>query len=409
MKKGKFSALMSRFMFVALLSASPNGFTYHGVASIDLKGLLDVAWVQNGSAALFERKKEALIDKSELAKQFFPGSAQLGISLDSDAPFKDEGRREYGLRLQTPVWLPGQRQALSREVGAEVNLLLAEERFQRWRLAGQLRTLYWEVMVARNDLKLAERKREVSEKLVINVSKRVQAGELAEIDLLLSKQKKLAAESELLLAKQSLAKSQLVFNGLAGKDAPEDWLSEEAQSLPIESHPSLSLILRQLTLSQAKLEKLRAGKRAAPRFGLGVRREREDRDEGYQNMVGLDFTLPFENAVVNKSRFAEALALKSAIESRYIKEKQQRVKSIELAKLAVIHAKKSYEIYERLKQLAVEHFILMRNAFNIGEVGLRELLLVQSESDLAVESSARQKVEVARTISMLNQEQGAFP
>ncbi|RLA16495.1 MAG: hypothetical protein DRQ61_03740 [Gammaproteobacteria bacterium] len=408
MKLNKFSVLNGLFISTSLLIISPSILAYHGVASIDLKGLLDAAWMQSGAASVFEQRKQALVDKSEISRQFFPSSAEVGASFDSDELFKDEGKREYALQIETPIWLPGQQKALSSEVGAEMSLLVAEEVAQRWQLAGLVREDYWAVMIARNDVKLAARKLEISEKLVANVNKRVQAGELAEIDLLLSKQKKLATESELLSANQLLAKAQLVFNGLAGRDAPEDWLSETEQSIPLEDHPMLVFISKQLTLNQAGIEKIRSKKREAPRLGLGLKRERDYREEDYQNSVGIEFILPLENNVINKSDFAHSQAEKAAIEARYFREKYKLEKSIELAKLAVIHAEKSYEIAERLKVLAVKHFRLMQNAFNIGEVGLRELLLVQNDSDRAVESSAQQKVEVASAISRFNQEQGAL-
>ncbi|GEM_PF-3828849 len=409
MKIKKLSVPNLFFTLLLLLVSSTSSYAYHGVASIDLKELLDAAWRQSGAAPVYERSKEALIDKSKLSQQLFPSAAQVGGSFNSDEPFKDEGRREYELNIASPIWLPRQRKAMSSEVAAEMGLLSAKEVLQRWQLAGQLRDLYWQVMVARNDIKLAERKLQISQKLVSNVNKRVQAGELAEIDLLLSKQKKLTAESGLLSAKQSLARAQLLFNGLTGKEAPEDWLSEEEQKIEIESHPVLVTLSKRLILNQAKSEKIKSKKRKAPSVGIGIRRERDDRNEDYQDSVGLQFVLPFENQVLNKSQLSQNLVAKSEIESRYFKEKYQLAKKIELARLAVKQAKKSFEIYERLKVLAVQHFRLMRNAFDIGEVGLRELLLVQNESDQAVESSARQRVEVARTISKLNQEQGALP
>lgn len=409
MKRIKLSVRNLFFVCTLLFTASPSVFAYHGIASIDLKGLLDAAWKQSGVAPVFERRKEALVDKSELSRQLFPSSGEVGASFNSDKPFKNEGREEYSLRIETPIWLPGQRGALSSKVAAEMDLLLANELYQRWQLAGQVRALYWQVMITRNNLKLAERKLQISQKLVSNVNKRVQAGELAEIDLLLSKQKALTAESGLLSAKQKLARAQLIFNGLTGVDAPEDWLSEEEKVVELESHPLLLSISKQLRLNQANIEKIRSNKRRPPRLGIGFSREREDRDEGYQNSVGLAFTLPFENKALNKSRFGQSQAAKRATESRYFQEKHQLTKRIELARLAVIQAQKSFEIYERLKVLAVQHFKLMGNAFDIGEVGLRELLLVQNESNQAVENSARQRVEVARTISKLNQELGALP
>jgi cobalt-zinc-cadmium efflux system outer membrane protein len=409
MKITKLSVRNLFFVCALLFTATSSVFAYHGVASIDLKGLLDAAWTQSGMPPVFERRKEALIDKSELSRQLFPSSGKVSASFDSDEPFKNKGDREYKLRIQTPIWLPGQRGALSSKVAAEMDFLMANELFQRWQLAGQVRALYWQVMIARNNIKLAERKLQISKKLVWNVNKRVQAGELAEIDLLLSKQKELAAESELLSAEQKLARARLIFNGLTGVDTPEDWLSEAEKVVELESHPLLVSISRQLTLNQANIEEIRSNKRSAPSVGIGFSRGRDDRDEGYEDSVGLSFTLPLENKVLNKSNFGQAQAEKRATESRYFQEKHQLTKRIELARLAVIQAKKSFEIYERLKLLAVQHFKLMSNAFDIGEVGLRALLLVQSESDQAVENSARQRVEVARTISKLNQELGALP
>lgn len=405
----KLSSYFRLVSLAVLLTVSTSGDAYHGVASIDLRGLLDAAWAQSRAASVFEQRKQSLMDKSAISKQLFPSSAEVGGAFDSDAPFKNEGKREYELRIETPVWLPGQRSALALEGGAEMSLLLADERFLRWQLAGKVRELYWSVMVARNDLKLAERKQQFSEKLVSNVLKRVTAGELAEIDLLLSKQKNLAAESEFLSATQSLSKSQLLFNGLTGMDAPEDWLSETEQSVQLEAHPLLISIAEQLELSRAHLVKIRNQKREAPRIGLGLRRERDDRDEHYQNSVGIEFSLPLENKTVNKSVFSNASAERISIEVRYYLEKQKLTKSIQIAEQAVSHAKKSHEIAERLKKLAVQHHNLMVSAFNVGEVGLRELLLVQNDSDRAVESSARQRVEVARAISRFNQEQGSLP
>lgn len=392
-----------------LLVISTSAAAYHGVASIDLNGLLDAAWAHSRAALVFEQRKQSLINKSALSRQLFPSAAEVGGAFDSDAPFKNEGKKEYELRIETAIWLPGQQKALNLESDAEMGLLLANERFQRWKLAGKVREHYWNVMVARNNLKLAERKRQISDKLVSNVRKRVKAGELAEIDLLLSEQKNLAAESKFLFATQAFSKAQLLFNGLTGMDAPEDWLSETERQIQLEEHPLLVFIAEQLELSRANMIKIRSQKRAAPNIGLGFKRERDDRNEHYQNSIGFEFNLPLENKTINKSAFSNASTEKISIEVRYYLEKQNVAKLIEVAEQAVNHAKKSNVISERLKRLAVKHFKLMQSAFNVGEVGLRELLLVQNDSDQAVESSAQQRVEVARAISRLNQEQGGLP
>ena len=409
MNRRKLSLPNCFFVAILLLAVSPVVLAYHGEVSIDLKGLLNAAWTQNGSALVFEQKKEALTNKLALSNQFFPSSAQMSGSFSSDGPFKNDGRREYGLSIGSAIWLPGQRKVLGAEVEAEIELLLAEEIFQRWQLTGKVREHYWNVMLARNELRLATRKLKISQKLVANVSQRVKAGELAEIDLLLSMQKSLTAESEQLSAKQRLARAQLLFNGLTGLDAPEDWLSEVEQNIPLEEHPLLVSLSKQLKLSRVNFEKIRRYKRKSPRVALGLARERDDRDADYINSLGIQVTLPFENRVLNKSKFTAAQVVKTTIEADYFQKKHKLTKSIELAQLKVTHAKKTFETFERLKSLAVKHLKLMQRAFNIGEVGLRELLLVQNDSDQAVDSSARQRVEVARAISQLNQEQGAFP
>jgi hypothetical protein len=69
MNRKKLSLLNYFFVSILLLAVSPVVPAYHGEVSIDLKGLLNAAWTQNGSALVFECKKEVLTNKLALSNQ----------------------------------------------------------------------------------------------------------------------------------------------------------------------------------------------------------------------------------------------------------------------------------------------------------------------------------------------------
>ena len=114
--------------------------------------------------------------------------------------------------MDLPLWLPGQRaarRALAESLGLRADAL---ERYLRWEVAGRVRETAWATALAQGRLRHAEHSLEDTRTLETQVARRVDAGELARVDLLLARQETLTREVALQSAQAELDAARQRFD-----------------------------------------------------------------------------------------------------------------------------------------------------------------------------------------------------
>ena len=134
--------------------------------------------------ALLAAHQQMVEARRTMANSFLPQAPALGFSHQSDALLSHRDEREWQAQMQIPIWLPGQRQARS-QVASLADDSLGMDRAGLQQLASELlRNAVWEVALRRNDVALAEQRRDTLRSINEDVKKRFRAGEVARLEVM---------------------------------------------------------------------------------------------------------------------------------------------------------------------------------------------------------------------------------
>ena len=335
----------------------------------------------------------------------------LRIKHLSDRLTDDTGYYEWEAMVDLPLWLPGQRsarRALADALGIQADAL---ERYLRWELAGRVRETAWEAALAEGRTRVAEQALSDAKILERQVARRVSAGELARVDLLLAQQEALAREVELQTARSDLDLATQRFallTGTQGTPVPLEEAVAASPELPAD-HPGLAAA--EANLAQARAERGRAAteRRSNPTLSLGGKQTRDNRDSDPYTALALEVSVPFGLGSQAAPRLAEAE--RGYTDSTTERQRLRRELETELALAKTSHAaaQTALAAARRQRALAAEALGLMQRGFELGEIDLATLVRERTrarEAELALETK---RLELGRAAARLNQAAGVVP
>jgi outer membrane protein TolC len=333
----------------------------------------------------------------------------------SDSLNDNTGYYEWEAMVDLPLWLPGQRparRALAETLGLHADAL---ERFLGWEMAGRVREAAWGTALAEGRTRYAGQALSDAKILEGQVARRVGAGDLARVDLLLAQQETLAREVELQAARADLDQATQGFTLLTGhRELPsplEEPVSATAESSAelAADHPGIAAAEASLAQARAERGRVATERRANPTLSLGGKRTRDNGDSDPYTALALEVRIPFGLPSQAAPRLAEA-------ERGYTDSAAERARlRLELATgLALAHtgyaaAQGALTTARRQQALAAEALGLMQRGFDLGEIDLATLLLERTrarEAGLALEVK---RLELGRAAARLNQASGVVP
>jgi outer membrane protein TolC len=330
----------------------------------------------------------------------------LGDSLTGDT-----GYYEWEAMVDLPLWLPGQRaarRALAESLGLRADAL---EIYLRWEVAGRVRETAWATALAQGRLRHAEQSLGDTRTLETQVARRVEAGELARVDLLLARQETLTREVALQSAQAELDAARQRFDLLTTlKELPaplEEPVARVTDLAP--DHPGLAAA--EAALAQARAERDRVGteRRANPTLSLGGKRTRDDRTTDPYTALSLELNIPFGLGSQAAPRLAEAeLGYTEGVTER---ERLRRELDTEIKLAATGHgaARAALATAERQQALAAETLALLQRGFELGEIDLASLLRERTKAQEAALNLEVRRIELGQAGSRLNQALGVVP
>ncbi len=370
--------------------------------------------------AAFERYPEAglaqVINEQgaairQQASALLAGDPALVLRHESDAVTDDNGFRQWEGGLEMPLWLPGQRQQRSRVADATQGEGAATQRLQRWQVAGEIRELLWSLKAAAAELELAARALQGTRALERDVDRRVAAGELARMDLILAQKETLAREIEHSAAAAQHSALLTQYRSVTGLTAVPAELSETPTAVAdiAGDHPALDAARVSAERSRAERDQVRGEKRASPVLTLGGKSERPESGLSYDNAVILEVNVPLGTAGQAAPRSAAAergLAEALASVARAHRDLEQ---DLNLARNARRQAQQTVQLAQRQQQLAAEGLRLAQRAFELGENSLFVVLEARRQA-LAAERTLRvSELELGRAVARYNQALGVIP
>lgn len=335
----------------------------------------------------------------------------LRVKHQGDRLNADNGYYEWEAMVDLPLWLPGQRdarRALAEALGLRADAL---ERTLRWEVAGRVREFAWATALAEGRLRQAERGLADTKTLEASVARRVAAGELARVDLLLAQQETLTQEVGLQSAKAEVDTARQRFSLLTDRNdlpAPlEEPVARVTELAP--DHPGLAAAEALVAEARAERDRIGTERRANPTLSLGGKQTRDNRETDPYRALILELNIPFGLGRQAAPRLAEAERgyTDSATERERLRRELDT--EIKLADTALRSAKEALTTAQRQQALATETLGLVQRGFDLGEIDLAALLRERTKAQEAALNLELRRLELGRSGSLLNQALGVVP
>lgn len=362
--------------------------------------------------AVMQQQSNANTDK---ANAFFADASTVNLSHQNDVVASNNGLQEWEANLEMPLWLPGQKQqqlALSDKILAEIP---AYKQALRLQASGQVRDLIWKVALAEAASKHAWQAWQTAQKLESDVKTRVTAGELANTELLLantnvlemrSKYLELAAELEHAISSYKHVTGEQYLPTKYDESLPELASGHHADVVVNQQHPSLLILDQQIDTLRTKQDLAKFDGAINPNLSVGVRRERGDRSEAFDNSFGVGISFALDDKVYRQSAVADAA--RELADAEVARKQLERELNITL--FSVLHdletKQQQLTLIDEKDATTQKYLALQQRSFELGETDLVTLLRSQ---ELANESHSRKQVveiEIKHLIAKVNQAMG---
>ncbi len=380
------------------------------IASVQAETLheaLESAWNRQPAQRAQTARFGELEAKRQATANLTPLPASISLGQRTDQIGSNVGQRQTDIEFSAPLWLPGQRDSQRALVDAETSRFSATQTFTKWRLAGEVRDLWWTTRLAQSEKDLAYLRVASAQKLLSDVERRVKAGDLAKVDANRVNVELQTANIALKDVEAQAFRALQQFTaltGLAAVPAETETLNQQVA----ENHPQ-RLAAQSLVLAQKRLNLIRATPRDAPELSLGVTRQKDIANDPYNNSVALKLKIPFASDAINQQRLASVQAEQAEADAEQGLETARIEAEISSAKFELEQAIATSMIAESRFNTALDTQQLLDRSFNLGESDLPTRLLAEAARFEAERNLIKARLETGRAISKVNQALGVLP
>ena len=381
----------------------------------------DAAWQQQPEARTLPAWRQAVAARADAAASWLAAPLAVELNGQSDRFGDDLGSREYGIALSFPLWLWDERTQSQRLAGSESDALTTATAAAMLRLAGEVRSRWWQWQRTLVELALAQEQALIATRLVDDVQQRLLAGDLTQADHHQAKSELLAALNERGDAELAMLQAQTQLMTLTAwpetmlQQPSETPASEALPPLPASldeidpAHPHLAALLAQIELAKNSQALLATRSRANPELTLGAVTERDSHGEDYQPALQLAIRIPLGGGSRHQAELATASAVRLGLEADAALRRQQLLGEIAVARQAVAIGQEQAIRAAEQARLAVENAGFQRRAFELGESDLPTQLRLLRERGAAVRAARLTAIAHAEAISQLRQALGLLP
>lgn len=354
------------------------------------------------------RQGEALRDQA--AKPYSSRPA-LNLRHQTDAIGNARGLREYEASVELPLWRPAQREATRHLAQRTGDYAASQSRALQLTVAGLVRDVLWQLLLAEERLKLAQQAWETAKALEREVGIRVKAGDLAEKDGLLARDESLSKEDEYNAMRMELNHAAERYESLSGlSERPASFTEIQSRQREIApEHPLLSETQQRITRSRAQTERLRSSRGEVTHLVLGVRNEKAATGESSQQSVGVGIRIPLDTNRFQAADLAVAELNVSEVEAEQILQLRQLELVLHEAGHELQAVREALELAKEQSRVVHENHRLAHNAFKAGELDLAQYLRAQSRALAAERQLSLRLIQEQQAIARYNQAAGDIP
>ncbi len=316
--------------------------------------------------------------------------------------------------IEVPLWNIGQRDANQRIGTAAQNSAITQTALTQWRVAGLVRIAIWDIALQELRLEQAKIDMHATQQLANDITRRVQAGDLAQTDALLIQTDVLKKRSALTLAEAEVMHARKRYTTLTqSTKIPANYHESLSQIKEIESsHPALQAIQNLIERKQAEVEALHLVGSGQTNVTVGVNSDRPSHHDLRSNNTesfNIGVTVPFGgqahlqpqvaamNVELNQLRAQRDQLFRDLEQNHHEAEHNLEINQAELA------------VASELNTVAQQHLKLTQMSFLVGEIDLIDLLKIQSQTQLAALAAKERALMQERDYAFYNQAVGVLP
>ncbi|MBP6903344.1 MAG: TolC family protein [Burkholderiaceae bacterium] len=405
----------------AILATAPAGVAAQG--SNGLRQLFDAAWARQPEAQTLQARREAAQAQRRAADAWTPEPPSLEASHKTDRLHGNDGVREVEIGIALPLWLPGERLGSHALAQAEAAAVESRAAAARLRLAAAVREAWWAWQLRAVEVEIARSQLDGARRLAADVSRRVQAGELARADRHQADGAVATAEAGLAQAEAGLTVAWLQLGAMAADGAaragpapaapalaePEPEPSAAQLTDPAAAHPALVEGQDRSVLAERAAALAALQSRANPELMLATTRDRAAAGERYGQSVTLALRIPLGAGPRHEGRLAAARADAAEAQAQLALDRARlrAEREASLARVAALRSQLAAAL--RRADLARETRGFFEKSFRLGETDLPTRLRVENDAAEAERQAARSRVELAAAISAWRQALGLLP
>lgn len=360
------------------------------------------------------KRIEAFKARRSAASALTAQPLSLEGSYRSDRNYNNQGLREIELGVSAPIWNWNERARTQSLRDTEIELVQLQLEQKKLELAGLVRQTVWNTLGANLDVEIAQARLKTAKELMVDVEKRVKAGDLAQTDFYQASA--LYEQTRAEFARTQSALSDVSADYAATIGLPVSVLSQiQTESTDIPNglkpldHPAIKLAQLQVLAQQQQSDLVQTQARANPEVGLAIISDRGAFTSASEKSLVVSTRIPLGNSSEYQSRVLQAESESIAAEAVLTKTQRQIVVVGRAAESNLdLFAQIRVSAQEQAK-LAAKTFQLYKKSFDLGETDLPTLLIAEQKAFEADKLARKSAIEYAAKVSAYKQALGLLP
>jgi len=379
-------------------------------SALSLSKVIDLTLDKYPDAAWINALEEEAAAIARRSQSWTAGATHAGLSFQEAT----SGTLHYiDANVQVPLWNPGQRDAEKTIADRAEASSEAQAAAIKLRVAGLVRGALWDMALQKIRYEQTQSDVAFFEQLLAKIGMRVKLGDLPRADFLLAKTELLQKRSVLTQAEAELMHARKRYSSITQiSKVPAAYQENLAELSEIEkNHPALAAINSQIDRKQAEINAIQLIGSGQTNVAVGINSDQFTNDPRSNRTASFNIgvTVPFGGS----AHLAPQIAAVNVELNKLIAERELLYRDLER-----IHheAKHNLEVNQvelgianELKQVAEEHLNMMNLSFSVGEIGLLDLLRIQSRTQLAILNAKERLVMLQRDKALYNQAVGLLP
>ena len=347
-----------------------------------------------------------------LGERWIANRPSWEASYIDDGLLDDAGLREIEAGVRVDLWRPGER-AQTAALGSSYQIKAdAWQLHVGWLVAGRVRTVLADIAEAEAGVTLEREATGEAERLLEITTGLYQNGAVPELDVMQARTLLLAQREKQLQADAALVDAERNYGVLTNLNIRPALAHEEPLSTTQEislAHPYLALLQSDVELAQADIAKAKREALGSPSMTLGVRRERGDFRQEYNDSFGVSFSMPFGGSAAVSARTGLAYANKVDHEIQFTKALQALRVELHEVEHELHLIDETLQLADERNQLSQRHWEMSQAAFEAGEITLVEVVLTLQQAQASRSKLVMLQLDQQRKITEYNQLVGEIP